>query len=94
MIRAGDHDVVVTGGMESMSQAPYLLPRARFGYRLGHGEVLDHMVFDGLTSSFDGDHMVIKGASSATAHELLRPTFRNWFRARYPYVYASFRCVR
>ncbi|HYS03641.1 MAG TPA: SUMF1/EgtB/PvdO family nonheme iron enzyme [Candidatus Dormibacteraeota bacterium] len=43
---------------------------------------------------FDGDHFVMKGASSATARELLRPSFRNWFRARYPYVYAKFRCVR
>src|SRR6187401_3278697 len=58
MIRAGGHEVVVTGGMESMSNAPYLLPKARFGYRLGNGEVVDHMVFDGLTSSFGGLHMV------------------------------------
>jgi acetyl-CoA C-acetyltransferase len=58
MVRAGDHDVVVTGGMESMSNAPYLLPKGRFGYRMGHGEVLDHMVFDGLQSTFDGLHMV------------------------------------
>ena len=58
MIRAGGHDLVVTGGMESMSNAPYLLPKARFGYRLGNGEVVDHMVFDGLTSTFDGLHMV------------------------------------
>jgi formylglycine-generating enzyme required for sulfatase activity len=43
---------------------------------------------------FDGEHFVMKGASTATARELLRPTFRNWFRGRYPYVYASFRCVR
>jgi ergothioneine biosynthesis protein EgtB len=43
---------------------------------------------------FDGEHFVMKGASSATARELLRPTFRNWFRARYPYVYATFRCAR
>ena len=43
---------------------------------------------------FDGEHFVMKGASPATAQELLRPTFRNWFRARYPYVYATFRCVR
>jgi iron(II)-dependent oxidoreductase len=42
---------------------------------------------------FDGEHMVMKGASPATARELLRPSFRNWFRTRYPYVYASFRCV-
>jgi ergothioneine biosynthesis protein EgtB len=43
---------------------------------------------------FDGEHFVMKGASPATARELLRPTFRNWFRGRYPYVYATFRCVR
>lgn len=43
---------------------------------------------------FDGQHVVIKGASSATARELLRPTFRNWFRPRYPFVYATFRCAR
>jgi acetyl-CoA C-acetyltransferase len=58
MIAAGRHDVVVTGGMESMSRAPYLLPHGRYGYRLGNGEVLDHAVFDGLVSSFDGQHMV------------------------------------
>jgi acetyl-CoA C-acetyltransferase len=58
MIRAGAHELVVTGGMESMSNAPYLLPKARFGYRIGNGEVVDHMVFDGLTSTFDGLHMV------------------------------------
>ncbi len=58
MIRSGDVEVVVTGGMESMSNAPYLLKRARFGYRLGNGELIDSMVFDGLTSTFDGLHMV------------------------------------
>jgi len=42
---------------------------------------------------FDGEHFVMKGASTATARELLRPTFRNWFRGRYPYVYATFRCA-
>jgi len=68
MIRAGQHDVVVTGGMESMSHAPYLLPNARFGYRLGNGELVDHMVFDGLTSTFDGDHMVVQ--ASRVAREL------------------------
>ena len=68
MIAAGRHDVVVTGGMESMSRAPYLLPKARYGYRMGHGEVLDHMVFDGLTSSFDGLHMIQQ--ASAVSREL------------------------
>jgi len=68
MIRTGEHEVVVTGGMESMSNAPYLLPKARFGYRLGHGELLDHMVFDGLQSTFDGRHMVQQ--ASLVAREL------------------------
>jgi acetyl-CoA C-acetyltransferase len=58
MIRAGDHEVIVTGGMESMSNAPYLLKKARFGYRLGHGELLDSMIFDGLTDAYDSLHMV------------------------------------
>ena len=58
MIRAGDQSVVVAGGMESMSNAPYALPRARFGYKLGDGTLVDLMVHDGLTSTFDGLHMV------------------------------------
>ncbi|HSE80451.1 MAG TPA: acetyl-CoA C-acetyltransferase [Gaiellaceae bacterium] len=58
MIRAGDQDVVVAGGMESMSNAPYILKKARFGYRLGDGAVIDLMLHDGLVSSFDGKHMV------------------------------------
>jgi acetyl-CoA C-acetyltransferase len=58
MIRAGDHGVIVVGGMESMTNAPYLLKKARFGYRLGDGVVIDSMVYDGLTSTFDKKHMV------------------------------------
>jgi acetyl-CoA C-acetyltransferase len=58
MIRAGDHDVIVAGGMESMSNAPYILKKARYGYRLGDGAVIDLMLHDGLVSSFDGKHMV------------------------------------
>ena len=68
MIRAGDVDVVVTGGMESMTNAPYLLKKGRFGYRLGHGELLDSMVYDGLTSTFDQLHMVVQ--NSQVAREL------------------------
>ncbi len=68
MIRAGDIDLVVTGGMESMSNAPYLLKKARFGYRLGNGELIDSMIFDGLTSTFDGLHMVLQ--NSHVAREL------------------------
>ena len=58
MIRAGDVDVVVTGGMESMSNAPYALKKARFGYRLGDDRIIDLMVYDGLTSTFDKRHMI------------------------------------
>jgi acetyl-CoA C-acetyltransferase len=58
MIRAGDHQVIVAGGMESMSNAPYILKKARFGYRLGDGTLIDLMTHDGLTSTFDGRHMV------------------------------------
>src|SRR5881394_2020533 len=58
MVCAGDVDVVVTGGMESMSNAPYALKKARFGYRLGHGELIDLMIYDGLTSTFNSRHMV------------------------------------
>src|SRR6059036_1148028 len=58
MIRTGDVEVVVTGGMESMSNAPYILKKARFGYRLGDGTIIDLMTHDGLTSTFDNRHMV------------------------------------
>ncbi len=58
MIRAGESEVIVTGGMESMSNAPYLVKKARFGYRLGHGELIDSMIFDGLTDAYDQLHMV------------------------------------
>ncbi len=56
-IRAGDMDVIVAGGMESMSNVPYLLPKARTGYRLGNGELVDGVIHDGLWCSFQGHHM-------------------------------------
>ena len=56
-IRTGDVEIVLAGGLESMTNAPYLLPKARGGYRMGHGEILDHMFFDGLQSPFDGQMM-------------------------------------
>jgi acetyl-CoA C-acetyltransferase len=68
MIRAGDVDLVVTGGMESMSNAPYALSRARFGYRLGDGTLIDLMTHDGLTSTFDGRQMIEQ--ASFVAREL------------------------
>jgi acetyl-CoA C-acetyltransferase len=57
MIRAGEAEVVVAGGMESMSQAPYLLPQARAGYKMGNGELIDAMIHDGLWDAFDDVHM-------------------------------------
>jgi len=56
-IRAGSSEIVIAGGMESMSNAPYLLPKARTGMRFGHGEVLDHMLLDGLQNAYDGQAM-------------------------------------
>jgi acetyl-CoA C-acetyltransferase len=56
-IRAGNASIMVAGGLESMTNAPYLLPKARSGYRMGHGEVIDHMFRDGLQSPFDGQLM-------------------------------------
>ena len=52
-LKAGSQDVIVAGGMESMTNAPYLLPKARGGYRLGHGQMIDHMFFDGLEDHYD-----------------------------------------
>jgi acetyl-CoA C-acetyltransferase len=78
MIRAGDVDVVVTGGMESMSNAPYLLSKGRFGYRLGHGEVLDSVVFDGLTSTFDRLHMVQQNSKVSRELGITREQQDSW----------------
>jgi hypothetical protein len=57
LLRAGSGKIVVAGGMESMSNAPYLLPKARAGYRMGHQQVLDHMFYDGLQNPYDGNMM-------------------------------------
>ncbi len=71
-IAAGDRDIVVAGGMESMSQAPYLLPRAREGFRMGHGEVIDSMVHDGLWCACDHWHMGMTGEAVATRYGVSR----------------------
>jgi acetyl-CoA C-acetyltransferase len=68
MIRAGELDVMVAGGMESMTNAPYVIPRARWGVRLGDGEIVDAMIHDGLWSTFTGQHM---GESSDEVNESL-----------------------
>src|ERR671935_591037 len=72
-IRAGDLDVAVAGGMESMSQAPYLLKQARFGYRMGDAKALDAMMHDGLTNPFTGKGMTAEPTEVADELELPRP---------------------
>ncbi|BBO28073.1 acetyl-CoA acetyltransferase [Alteromonas sp. I4] len=72
MIQAGSAEVIVAGGMESMSNAPYLLPKARGGYRMGHGQVLDHMMMDGLENAYDGQAMGCFAQATADAEGLTR----------------------
>ncbi|MFZ1099872.1 MAG: thiolase family protein [Steroidobacteraceae bacterium] len=71
-IRSGTAAAVVAGGFESMSNAPYLLPKARSGYRMGHGEVIDHMLRDGLQSPFDGKAMGCFADSTAARYHFTR----------------------
>ncbi|MEE4217273.1 MAG: acetyl-CoA C-acyltransferase [Xanthomonadales bacterium] len=71
-IKAGSSEIVIAGGMESMSNAPYLLPKARGGMRMGHGQVLDHMFTDGLQSPYDGQMMGMFGESCAEKYGFSR----------------------
>ncbi|MEJ2418676.1 MAG: acetyl-CoA C-acyltransferase [Exilibacterium sp.] len=68
----GNADIVVAGGMESMSNAPYMLPKARSGYRLGHGEVVDHMFFDGLQDAYEGALMGSFAEQTAEKYDFSR----------------------
>ncbi|MBM7551800.1 acetyl-CoA C-acetyltransferase [Thalassobacillus pellis] len=77
-IRLGDEEVIVAGGMESMSNAPYFMPKARWGLRMGDGAVKDMMVHDGLTCSFDGVHMGNYGNNVANEYELSREAQDDW----------------
>ena len=71
-IATGDRDIVVAGGMESMSQAPYLLPRAREGFRMGHAQVVDSMIHDGLWCACDNWHMGMTGEAVADRYGVSR----------------------
>ncbi|MGL6152599.1 MAG: beta-ketoacyl synthase N-terminal-like domain-containing protein, partial [Aeromonas sobria] len=71
-IRLGDNRVVVAGGMESMSRAPYLLENARSGFRMGHQQVLDHLFLDGLQDAYDGQLMGVHAQHSADHAGLTR----------------------
>lgn len=78
IIRSGDEDCIIAGGMESMSQAPYLLKEARWGHRMGDKQVIDMMVHDGLTCSFTGVHMGIYGNKTASEYNLTREVQDQW----------------
>jgi acetyl-CoA C-acetyltransferase len=77
-IRAGDVNVGVGGGMESMSQAPYLLPGARFGFRMGDVKALDAMVHDGLTNPFSGKQMFVEATAIGDELEITRADLDRW----------------
>ena len=77
-IRAGDVEVGVGGGMESMSKAPYLLPQARFGYRMGEAKMLDAMVHDGLTNPFSGKQMFVEATEIGEELEMTRADLDRW----------------
>ncbi len=77
-IRAGDMQVGVGGGMESMSKAPYLLPQARFGYRMGDAKMLDAMVHDGLTNPFSGKQMFVEATEIGDELEITRADLDRW----------------
>ena len=72
LIKAGSAEVVVAGGFESMSNAPDMLPKARTGYRMGHGQVLDHMMLDGLENAYDGKAMGCFAQDTADAENITR----------------------
>ncbi|WP_416305267.1 thiolase family protein [Neptunicella sp. SCSIO 80796] len=72
LIKAGSVETVIAGGMESMSNAPYLLPKARGGYRMGHGQTLDHMMLDGLENAYDGKAMGCFAQGTADAEGIGR----------------------
>ncbi len=77
-VRAGDLDVAVAGGMESMSNAPYMLEKARFGYRMGDAKMLDAMVHDGLTNPFSGKQMFAEATEVGDELEITRPDMDKW----------------
>jgi acetyl-CoA C-acetyltransferase len=77
-IKAGDAEIMVAGGMESMSNAPYYLPKARTGYRMGNGEIVDGMVFDGLWDPYKNYHMGMAGELCASEKKIDRERQDAW----------------
>ncbi|MCA6060377.1 acetyl-CoA C-acyltransferase [Thalassolituus sp. ST750PaO-4] len=77
-IKAGSNNVMIAGGMENMSQAPYLLPKARAGMRMGHGQVIDSMFFDGLEDAYEGGLMGVFAQRSADEYGISREAMDNF----------------
>ncbi|WP_395404246.1 acetyl-CoA C-acyltransferase [Pseudoduganella sp. UC29_106] len=75
-IAAGSADVVVSGGMESMTNAPYIIPKARGGYRIGHGMMFDHMMYDGLEDAYSRDAKTGQGRAMGTFAEQCATTYK------------------
>ena len=88
-IRAGELEVGVGGGMESMSKAPYLLPQARFGFRMGDAKAIDAMVHDGLTNPFSGKHMAQEASEVAAELEMTRADMDRWALRSHQLVIAA-----
>lgn len=72
LLNAGTNTVMIAGGMESMSNAPHMLPKARSGYRFGHGQLLDHMAFDGLEDAYEGEAMGVYAETCADKYSFSR----------------------
>ncbi|MBA5763168.1 thiolase family protein [Vibrio sp. 404] len=78
LIQAGSANAVVAGGMENMSSSPYILKKARDGYRLGHDQVLDHMFFDGLQDAYQGELMGVFAEQTAQKYQFSRESMDSW----------------
>lgn len=89
MIRCGDTQVIVAGGMENMSRAPYLLQKARTGYRMGNGELVDDMILDGLWDPYNNFHMGVAGEMCVTEFKYSREAQDQFARESYEWATAA-----
>ncbi|MDB5095807.1 MAG: acetyl-CoA C-acyltransferase [Cyanobacteria bacterium RYN_339] len=92
--RGGEGEVFVAGGMESMSNAPYLLKKARFGYRMGNGEIIDSMIHDGLWCAFDDVHMGVHGSTVAKEYGITREAQDAWAARSHQMAHAAYESGR
>jgi acetyl-CoA C-acetyltransferase len=87
--RSGEGEVFVAGGMESMSNAPYLLAKARYGYRMGNGELIDSMIHDGLWCAFNDVHMGVHGSTVAKEYGITREAQDEWAARSHQLAHAA-----